>query len=400
MDRNEPQQNVLEAELQKLFSQWKCNDQQLILAVASLEEKYGERIYKESLRLLVGKTFGTELSRRYWYAAIDHCQATFRPEFVDGALRPALLDYLHRVAGELDDPRIIDSEFLDNITRSSITDGLTGLYHQTYFKDYLTRVLANKRRDFDSGFAIILLDLDHFKQYNDRCGHLCGDEALRRTAEIIRDNLREGDIAARYGGEEFAVYLPLADAKTALRVAERIRHAIEAEVFVKQELLDRRCLTISGGISVYPEDGRNVAALIEAADCQLYRAKALRNSIFPWRSERRRNQRRSVQSLVEYASFDGALYRPALTQDISENGMGIGCETFIDPGTVLSLRLTRPYWPVNLQISATVRQIRRQGELVFVGLEFDRTLDTVDQLVATRLQDMGIVQEYAADQPQ
>lgn len=378
----EPGQNQLEHDLSELLRDWGCDDERLIVGVASLEGVYGERVYKEALRLLVGKTFGSDLSRQYWLASLDHRNQLFRPEYLGSALRPALLDYLHRIAGELEDPRIIDAAFLNNITRSSVTDGLTGLYNQTYFKQTLIKVLGNKRRGTDTGFAVLLFDLDHFKQYNDRCGHLCGDEALRRTAEIIRNSLRDGDIAARYGGEEFAVYLPLVDRETAIAVAERIRLSVETELFSKQELLDRGTLTISGGVSVYPDDGRSMTALIEAADRELYRAKSYRNTICPMKSDRRRNSRRAVRSLVEYASFDGALYRPALSQDISETGMGLGCETLIEPGTVLSLRLTRPYWPESMVLSATVRQIRRQGELVYVGLEFERNLAEIERMLA------------------
>jgi hypothetical protein len=88
-----------------------------------------------------------------------------------------------------------------------------------------------------------------------------------------------------------------------------------------------------------------------------------------------------VRSLVEYASFDGALYRPALSTDISEHGLGLGCESLLEEGSTLSLRLTRPYWPENVYLTAKVRQVRRKGELVFVGLEFDESLYSIDELL-------------------
>lgn len=375
--------DALKSELRVLLLPRGGDDQPLLDGVATLEQVHGLRTYTEVLNLLVGKHFDGELARSYWRAALEHRMTILRPEFCTRAFRPALLDYLSRVAGELEDPRIIDADFLQNITRSSITDGLTGLYCQTYFKNYLSKIITNKRRDADCGFAVLFFDLDNFKQYNDRCGHLCGDETLRRTAEIIMGCLREGDMAARYGGEEFAVYLPLVNRKTALAVAERIRRAIEQEPFPKEKLLDRGSLTISGGVALYPGDGQSMEVLLEAADQHLYRAKSSRNCIYSLHSDRRRVTRHPINSLVEYASLDGALFRPALSQDVSEFGMGIGCETLIDSGTVLSLRLTRPFWPENLLLSATVRQLRRQGDLVFVGLEFHDSLESIEPLLTT-----------------
>ncbi|HZV81606.1 MAG TPA: diguanylate cyclase, partial [Geobacteraceae bacterium] len=221
-----------------------------------------------------------------------------------------------------------------------------------------------------------------FKQYNDRCGHLCGDEALRLCADVITGALRDGDMAVRYGGEEFALLLPDIDRHTAYMVAERIRKDIEKFNFPGQELLESGCLTVSGGIAVFPENGETTEEIIHAADMELYRAKEVRNTIYNISTDRRSSSRKPVRTLVEYASFDGALYRPALSIDISEKGMGIGCENLLFEGMTLSLRLTRPYWPINKHLSARVRQVRRQNELIYVGLEFDETLESLDDLLA------------------
>ncbi len=362
-----------------------AGDDALFAGVADLETRFGTGIYKEVLLLLTGKNFGTERSRLFWAAAVDHRKELLAPPHRDGGFRTALFDYLYRNSGELSDPRFVDAEFLDNINRSSITDGLTGLYHQSYFKKFLEHAIAGGRRDADHAFAVILFDLDHFKQYNDRCGHLCGDEALRRTAEIIRESLRDGDLAARYGGEEFAVYLPGVSEQAAHAVAERIRGAIEAEAFPHEKMLDRKRLTISGGVALYPRDATTMLSLVDAADKQLYKAKGIRNAIFPSGQDRRRSTRRPIRSLVEFASFEGALFRPALSHDLSPYGMKLGCETLITPDTVLSLRLTRPFWPENVTISATVRHVHRQGSLVYVGLEFAEPLNDIDHLIPEAL---------------
>lgn len=357
-------------------------DSHLLDGVDSLAKSHGNCVYKEILALLVGKHFGTELSSRYWREAIEHCREIYRPEYAGRGFRPALLDYLRNVAREFSDPRIIEADYLHNIARSSVTDGLTGLYNQTYFKKVLENTIANQRRSGDQNFALVLLDLDHFKQYNDRCGHLRGDEALRLCADVINGALRDGDMAVRYGGEEFALLLPEVDRHAAYLVAERIRKDIEQFAFPGEELLETGCLTVSGGIAVFPESGETAEELIHAADLELYKAKEMRNTIYTMTTERRQSSRKPVRSLVEYASFDGALYRPALSIDISEKGMGIGCENLLFEGMTLSLRLTRPYWPINKHLSAKVRQVRRHNELIYVGLEFDELLESLDSLLA------------------
>lgn len=368
---------VVAGKISELLELGGGNDSVLIEGVAELARKHGNKVFQEALRLLVGKTFDPRLSRHYWNEAVKYSAVTFRMEDAQRGFRPALFDYLYRVTGELCDPRIIEAEYLRNITRSSVTDGLTGLYHQTYFKEHLRKVLGHHRRRADLAFAVVLFDLDHFKQFNDRCGHLRGDAALRRTAEIICSSLREGDLAARYGGEEFALFLPGLERQTAYKVAERIRNAIEAETFSTPA----STLTISGGIAVYPEDGETMDALIEAADRELYRAKTRRNAISPLISDRRRGVRRPVRSLVEYASFDGALYRPALSCDVSEYGMSLKCDQVIGEGMTLSLRLMRPYWTENLEITAAVRQMRVKGDMVFLGLEFGEALESIERFL-------------------
>jgi len=372
--------------LRKLCTE--AEDSRLISGVENLAREHGNSVYKEMLMLLVGKHFGSELSSRYWREAIDHSRQICRPEYAGRCFRPALLDYLRNVVGEVSDPRIIEADYLHNIIRSSVTDGLTGLYNQTYFKKILEHTIANQRRSFDQNFALVLLDLDHFKQYNDRCGHLCGDEALRLCADVLTGVLRDGDMAVRYGGEEFALLLPNVDRHTAISVAERIRREIEEFPFPGQELLDSGSLTISGGIAVYPDNGETAEEIIQYADKELYKAKEVRNRIYCASTDRRRSTRKSIRSLVEYASFDGALYRSALSIDISEKGMGIGCESLLLEGMTLSVRITRPYWPVNRHLSAKVRQVRRLSDMIYVGLEFDEYLGPLDDLLTHYRQTM------------
>ena len=118
-----------------------------------------------------------------------------------------------------------------------------------------------------------MLDIDDFKALNDRFGHLMGDEVLRGVSSLIRESLREMDVAARYGGEEFVVVVPETDAQGARAVAERIRQSVSAHAFLEEAAGGGIHATVSVGVSTFPADGRSVESLIRAADDAMYGAK-------------------------------------------------------------------------------------------------------------------------------
>jgi diguanylate cyclase (GGDEF)-like protein len=150
------------------------------------------------------------------------------------------------------------------------TDARTGLTNSRAFDERVERILANRgNRD---PVTILMLDLDHFKNFNDRFGHPAGDEALRAFAHLLGSCIREEDIAARYGGEEFAVCLPGTPAALAAEVAERIRSRTEATIIPLSPGVTAR-MTVSIGVATAPQDGSQLLSLLKAADEALYRAK-------------------------------------------------------------------------------------------------------------------------------
>jgi len=156
------------------------------------------------------------------------------------------------------------------IEELAITDSLTNVFLRRYFQEKLEGEI-NRCKNFNLEFAFLMLDLDNFKSYNDRYGHLVGDVLLSRVARIIKDNLREIDIVARYGGEEFSIILPNTDKKEAEYVSLRLRQAIEKErIHAYDEDLQ---ITVSIGGSLFPQDAKNAQQLIDGADRALYRAK-------------------------------------------------------------------------------------------------------------------------------
>jgi diguanylate cyclase (GGDEF)-like protein len=158
----------------------------------------------------------------------------------------------------------------EELKHQAVRDGLTGLYNRREFGKLLGQAIARAGR-LHGTFALLLFDIDHFKKLNDTYGHPAGDAALRNTAQVFERHMREDDQAARYGGEEFAAILPGADLAGAVRLAERVREAIEASRLVFEGA--RLHVTVSLGVAVWPDDARDDEGLVAAADRALYGAK-------------------------------------------------------------------------------------------------------------------------------
>lgn len=168
--------------------------------------------------------------------------------------------------------RLATIEQLKNrIREQSIRDPLTNLYNRRFLNEFMERELALARRN-QKPLAVVMLDLDHFKQLNDQFGHQTGDKVIEMVAKHLLRQSRRTDVLFRYGGEEFLVILPNTNASQAQHLAENWRvHVEQAQVFAKHQAVN---ITLSAGISIYPEHGSTAFNLIQAADEALYQAKA------------------------------------------------------------------------------------------------------------------------------
>ncbi len=156
------------------------------------------------------------------------------------------------------------------LTEQANRDPLTGLYNRRYLNDTLQREFDRCARDA-APVSVLLVDLDHFKQINDRFGHRMGDEVLCRVSELLLQRLRTSDLCCRYGGEEFLIFLPDVDVEVALERAEQWRQLIEAQHWeVDGQVFG---VTLSIGVASHPTARTAPATLIELADQALYRAK-------------------------------------------------------------------------------------------------------------------------------
>ena len=182
--------------------------------------------------------------------------------------RESLLEsYLSGAASALSNLRL-----LETTKQQANVDELTGLYNRRFLEEYARKLLAMARRK-GQPLGIIMMDLDHFKEFNDVYGHEVGDRILRHFAKTATQAMREANLAARYGGEEFVVILPETDAQGCLRLAERIRLAVERMVVPSGTEKPLPQVTVSLGIAVYPDHGQSLEELLQASDKALYESK-------------------------------------------------------------------------------------------------------------------------------
>jgi diguanylate cyclase (GGDEF)-like protein len=158
------------------------------------------------------------------------------------------------------------NELQTELLRQTTVDPLTGSYNRRHMQSCLATIAAQSKRSSHPA-AVLILDIDHFKQINDRFGHPAGDAVLVKVVEVIKNRIRRNDYLFRIGGEEFLVLLPETTTEDALKVAEDLRQAVEAS-----KLLEAECVTISLGVCGY-EHAEPVDTWIANADTALYQAK-------------------------------------------------------------------------------------------------------------------------------
>ncbi|HJZ12621.1 MAG TPA: GGDEF domain-containing protein [Acidobacteriota bacterium] len=159
----------------------------------------------------------------------------------------------------------------EELKNQALRDPLTFLFNRRYLEEALDREISRAQRK-NTTIGIILMDLDHFKRFNDSLGHQAGDALLRSFGKFLRENVRGGDIACRYGGEEFFVMLPECSAEELEKRAEEIRSGTK-EIRIKYEEEWLGPVTCSLGIAMFPFHGSTASDLVQRADRALYQAK-------------------------------------------------------------------------------------------------------------------------------
>jgi diguanylate cyclase (GGDEF)-like protein len=194
-------------------------------------------------------------------------------------LRVGANDFLHKPITEEElmcrmDNNIKTIMLIEEIKDMAYKDALTKLYNRRYFFEIAHKMFLTAKRE-NKPISILMFDIDHFKNLNDRYGHQTGDLAIQKTAQILQNNIRKNDIACRYGGEEFVIFLYDCDLNFARLIGEKIRKTIENLTLIDNENREIR-YTISVGIS---NKGETLEEVIKHSDEMLYKAKETRNRV-------------------------------------------------------------------------------------------------------------------------
>ncbi len=221
------------------------------------------------------------------YASMETAVESMKLGATDYITKPFNIDQIRIIVSNAVKERALkrraaEGEFYKELARK---DGLTDLYNHRFFNQLLETEVSRARR-YNRVVSLLMIDIDHFKRYNDSHGHPAGDVALKRLAYLLRHSSRDCDFVARYGGEEFAVIAPEASTDSARRMAERIRSLVEEAEFDGEEVMAGGRLTISIGVATFPMQASDKRELVERADEALYRAKALgRNRVVVYGEE-------------------------------------------------------------------------------------------------------------------
>ncbi len=227
--------------------------------------------YRDLIFSLIGVRLDEQKARTDWKYILEHKYFMSEKLTRNVGIRVAALDFYTNIKRGLQRTMVIDPETLTDAVEQSVTDGLTGTHNRRYFDMVIARLFQQSKISA-TPFSLLLLDIDHFKVYNDLNGHVSGDLVLVELVRILHAVSRKDDIVARYGGEEFAVVFPNTELATAVHVSEAIAQAVNDYRFPNEGKLPGHNLTISGGVATF-KNQTDVTELIHEADTALYQAK-------------------------------------------------------------------------------------------------------------------------------
>jgi diguanylate cyclase (GGDEF)-like protein len=246
-----------------------------ILEDESLLDQIGKKpgsYYRDLIFALIQIRLPEDEAKRDWREILKHKYLLSEKLGRNVGIHVASLDYYTNIKKRMISPMIVNAhEFYDTASRA-IADDLTKAYNRHFFDDEFKKLFLHARTN-GKPFSLIMLDLDHFKIFNDLNGHIQGDIALIETVRILHAVCSQDDTVSRYGGEEFTILLPSQPLNLAMKTAENIRQAIFDYRFVNEQALPGGRLSASLGVTTYRSDIASPQDMIIEADVALYRAK-------------------------------------------------------------------------------------------------------------------------------
>jgi len=347
------------------------DDDSIIEEINRMAEEKGSKIFSIALHILTHLEFKDQEAEKYWREIIALRETLITAIGRKVSLRTAICDYFCTIKESLNNPKVVEIRIFEETIRSSKYDNLTKLLNRRYLDEVLSIELARAKR-YSAELSVLFFDLDDFKKLNDTFGHSAGDAALFNVAQIILELKRTEDIAARYGGEEMVVLLPETKKIEALALSERIRNRVE-ELKLKYDE-QSIWLTLSGGVSSYPNDALTPETLLKCADKALYDAKAAgKNNIMLYSLKRRRYMRVDffgetfVQKLDEKSPFNFKTNG----KNLSTTGILFNSDTHFEIGDQLQLKFKIDHNSEPLLLSGTVVRVEALNNARYdIGVSF------------------------------
>ncbi len=356
--------------------------------------KLQDGFYAELLKLLTHLEFDEASAENHWQKILAHQGEMSRILQREVGLRVALLDYFTTINKHIQNPKIIEISLFEQTLESAMTDALTGLYNRRYFEESLFREYQRAKR-YNLVLSIMLIDIDHFKEYNDKYGHQTGDMVLAEVARILKSCCRDSDIACRYGGEEFAVIMAETIGPDGLHLARRMMNALHSYSSLEdQHNKWAQPVTVSCGIASFPIDAKYPKDLVQKADIALYQAKCDgRDRAYLYYEERRRYTRIDVRWVVKIQPLDTGLPQLTVTaKNVAPGGLLLEHESAFAVGSALQLELKLPKSSELIKGVAKVVRVEARNDghfdmgLCFIDINFEH-LSFLDKYISESAED-------------
>ncbi len=236
--------------------------------------------YRLIINLLTSLEMDEEEAKVHYFRILENKYYLSEKMGRDIGIRVAALDYFQNIIKSLKNPKIMEIAFFEQILKLSKEDPKTGCYNSNFISEFVVKEIKKAKRH-KLKLSLIMIDLDDFKDVNDKFGHLVGDKVLKEFSHILSKSVRDEDIIARFGGDEFMIVLPHTGCIGARCLAERIIASRKKYFEEKKEMNENVVITFSCGIATYPKDALDYEGLVHIADNALYSAKHLgKNRIF------------------------------------------------------------------------------------------------------------------------